>query len=141
MELRPYAYTLRERGFEVVNSWIDVDEATPDHEKTEEQKQAWAQRDVVEVMEADVLIVFLEEPWNGHVIGQEAGVWTPGAGGHHFEMGVAWALGKGIYTIGERSMFAHLPGFTHFKDWYSFLNEAMTTQVTPGVWVTGRIGE
>ena len=118
-ELRGYRTALQSLGHEVFSSWLDAPDETAEADWT-----AAAQRDLVEIFDADLLIAFTDD-----------GVGS-GRGGHHAEFGAAltaatfwptaWAT-KWPWIVGPRQHVLHFhPGVRHFATWADAL-AALTT--------------
>lgn len=140
-ELLRYAWHLEELGHEVTSRWIrgehempeigdadTTDEAfnTVTDERRAEIGKRFALEDLDDLMKAECLIAFTEQP------GQTKG---RGRGGRHVELGFALALlslrvsdsERGqwmnqVVVIGPReNVFCCLDGVFHFPDWTSYL--------------------
>jgi hypothetical protein len=67
----------------------------------------FATDDLGDVLSADILIAFTEEPRS-----------TNSRGGRHVELGIALGAGKPVYIVGPReNVFCHLPVVCHFDTW------------------------
>lgn len=70
-------------------------------------RQKFAQDDFEDVLEADTLIAFSEEPRSGH-----------SRGGRHVEFGIALGVGIRIIAVGpHENIFFWLPQIQHFETW------------------------
>ena len=115
-ELQGYAVDLRAIGHRVEARWLLGDHQI--HEGVDKVESAtvsvplegrpFALDDYVDVLEADMLIAFSEEPRAGGA----------SRGGRHVEFGMALALGKGVVVVGPReNVFHTLPQVEHFWHW------------------------
>lgn len=91
-ELLGYVTELARRGFHVTSRWLAGDHQAPD--ATEDAaamnlKVKWAQEDLQDIEEADILIAFTEKPRSDAT-----------RGGRHVELGYALAAGKAVVVIG-----------------------------------------
>lgn len=111
--LRKMAARLKERGHEVVSSWIWIDErpgrGTPLFEN-------WALRiaeqNVAELQQADAIIV---DGW---------GISETNHGGVHTELGFALGTGQALFLVGPRGNTFHWhPRIVHFQDWEFLLSQ------------------
>lgn len=105
--LRKVADQLKERGHEVVSSWIWIDERPErDSFHYEEFAKRVAARNRFDLMEADAIVV---DAW---------GITERNHGGVHTEFGFALGLNKAVYLVGPRiNTFHWLPEITLFPDW------------------------
>lgn len=70
-------------------------------------RRGFATDDFGDVIRADMLIAFTEEPRS-----------TNSRGGRHVELGIALGAGKPIYLVGPReNVFCHLPAVRQFDTW------------------------
>jgi hypothetical protein len=113
-ELAHYADDLEAIGYEVQARWltnedISVDPLSP----IDEQQRIYgelAKEDVDDVMAADLVLCFTENP-------EKTGYTR---GGRHVELGIALGQGKVIFLVGPReNVFHWLPGVVHYPDWIS----------------------
>lgn len=112
-EVEGYAANLRSAGHGVTSRWL----TDPQHrmemvDGTDVQafNAELAMHDVIDVAAADVLVYF-----------------SPGGtrGGCHVEFGMALALGKPIYLVGEREhVFTWLPAIECFDTWADLFDGA-----------------
>lgn len=109
--LEGWANDLQCVGHEVVSRWCLrnsdhklVDGLSPraaDHERLR-----FAQEDMEDVLECDAMISLMDIPRGN------------GRGGRHVEFGVALALEKELYIVGEReTVFHHLPQVIQTTSW------------------------
>lgn len=106
-ELRGYREQLAAMGIEVTSTWLDA--VRDDQANDESDLAAIAEKNFEDIERADVLIVFTDE--------------SEGAcrGGHHVELGFAFADGKDIAVIGPRINLFHYHGdVNHFASWAEF---------------------
>ena len=128
-ELVDYRADLTARGAEVTSRWLNGDHqidnsGTPIGESGEALvegsspdgaalREHFAQEDVADVMRADMLIAFTEQPRVG-----------PSRGGRWVEFGLAIALGIPMVVIGPReNLFTWLPEIQQFDSWSDYLNQ------------------
>lgn len=87
-----------------------------DHESMEAQRREFAQHDWDDVMAADVVISFTEQP-------RTAG---GSRGGRHVEFGAALAAGKRCIVVGWRENVFHcLPQVEFFPTWAESMHHAI----------------
>ena len=106
-EMRIHAGVLERLGFQVTSRWImGVFDGPP------LTVGAWGDHE--DVRRADCLILFAETPGNGN----------DSRGGYHVEFGLAYAMGKKIFVVGEReNIFHYLPDVQHFKNLAELITE------------------
>lgn len=105
-ELRDYAAELKERKYYITSRWLFKDHRLHENEDVTVRSIELAVEDVQDVMHADVVVHFTEEPR------------TPTRGGRHFEMGMAYGLRKRVVCVGDREhVFMYLPEVTVYEDW------------------------
>ena len=112
-EIRAYAEELRAGGVEVTSTWLDEPHkpTTQMHELTHEEHQGYALRDVRDVADADLLVLFTDP--SKSIVRQ----------GRTAELGMAIALGLTRYypilVVGleYENIFHHLEIVRHFKSW------------------------
>jgi len=137
MEMNRYRFDLERQGHEVTGRWLNGmhqvgDDGTPlgdsgeqlvesgDASAAEKLRVKFAQDDIEDVMAADVVIVFTEEP---RVSGASRG-------GRHVEFGLALAWQKWVVTVGPReNIFTWLPYVTNFPSWADYLDHTDLTQL------------
>ena len=105
--LRSVRAELERLGHTVTSSWLDTEyEHKDDHGSSAapaEYREEHAVKDLADVVAADCLIAFTEEPRSG------------GRGGRHVEFGAALALGKRLIVVGHReNLFCHHPTVEFF---------------------------
>lgn len=112
-EMREVAEVLRGWGYKVTSSWL----AEPhDSNMTLDQlpvttNAGYAQVDLDDVLAADVMLFFSEDPLIG----------TP-RGGRHVEYGFAVANGIEIFTVGPKeNIFHYLPYIKNYESFKDFL--------------------
>lgn len=123
LELSSYRDQLTELGIRVTSRWLNGahqldDQGHPlgdDAERMFEDgsplvdhwRPKFATDDFDDVLAADTLIAFTEEPRSGH-----------SRGGRHVELGIALAAGKRIIVVGPReNVFCWLPQVAQFDTW------------------------
>lgn len=122
-ELAGYAARLIGRGFQVTSRWLhahETDIQSKDATYTERQRMEFAVHDFEDVLAADRLIAFTENPAPDAVIPGRA------RGGRHVELGVAIYLaherGHSVYVVGHKeNVFCYLPWVNFFPDFDSCL--------------------
>lgn len=99
LEILEYAKKLEEAGHEVTARWVHGDEEG----KTLEQV---AMMDWEDVIRADMALVFTDPKGSAQT-----------GGGRHTELGMAYALKKHVWIVGEKEQVFHsLLGVKQFKD-------------------------
>lgn len=99
---------LMKAGHDVTSRWIEGRGDGPEVEAVE---------DVEDVLRADCILCFTEEPTE-HVS------WAA-RGGRHVEFGVALAMGKRLCVVGPReNIFHHLPRVEQFRSLDDFVAQA-----------------
>lgn len=85
-------------------------ETFSEHDRSEraaQLRQKFARDDIEDVLAADVVIAFTEEPRT-----------TNSRGGRHVELGIALGAGKRIIVVGPReNIFCWLPEVEHYSRW------------------------
>lgn len=131
-EMQTYAKDLRAIGVEVTSRWINgahqlmlngeilgpEREAMfeSDHESMEQQRREFALHDWWDVMAADVVVSFTEQP-------RKSG---NSRGGRHVEFGAALAAGKRCIVVGWRENVFHcLPEVEFFETWTDVMQRAI----------------
>jgi hypothetical protein len=105
-ELNRYRAELEALGFEVTSRWLTVAAREPSAIHNEDEWRRLAVIDQEDVLAADTLVCFTEEPGEG------------GSGGRHFEVGMALALGRQVIVVGRREhIFHRLPEMTVVESW------------------------
>ncbi len=101
---------LRGAGHVVTSRWIRGGDEIDDEDRAALQNAISAQEDVEDLLAADCVICFTEEPGGRN-----------GRGGRHVEFGMALALKKTMIIIGPReNVFHYLPEVMHFANWEEF---------------------
>jgi hypothetical protein len=78
--------------------------------EADQYRQRFAQDDYYDVIAADRLIAFTEQPRSGH-----------SRGGRHVELGIALGLDIPVVVVGPReNVFCWLPQVTHYDTWADF---------------------
>lgn len=107
--LRTYAEELRAAGITVTSRWLEEPHGpnvTLD-EIDEEQLRYYADMDFEDVVRADTLVFFAQDP-NTAIK----------RGGRHVEFGIAMALRKTIFVVGPReNIFHYRFGVIHYSGW------------------------
>lgn len=104
---------LRQAGITVTSRWLDEKHSLigSTSELTPTERVLTALKDVEDVVAADGLLFFAEAPYD-----------QPPRGGRHVEFGMAIALGKPIFVIGEaENIFHYYPDVKHFSTFEEFL--------------------
>lgn len=99
-ELVGYAHDLQKAGHTITSRWL-TDE--PDlSNATDGERSTWAGVDVHDVLAADHLISFTEQP-------EETSLHVPGRarGGRHVEFGLAYGADKHLWIVGPRENIFH----------------------------------
>lgn len=117
-ELREVANKLRAARIEITSRWLDDPSDLPEGGPVSSSGDpvALARRDLDDIDECDVLVLFTEDP----------ATIVPGAqrGGRHFECGYAHRAGKGVVIIGPvENMFHYLMTavYESADEWLSML--------------------
>lgn len=97
-EMQKYAAELGHLGFEITSRWINGDHDYQGQQSPADERLRFAQEDWADLLSADVVISFTEEP--GKAGGRNRG-------GRHVEFGAALALGKRCIVIGYRENVFH----------------------------------
>lgn len=112
-DMQRYADQLISMGHTVTSSWHSRDHldthAKYDLTPTTEQRLDWATRDMVDIIAADTLIAFTEEPRGDS------------RGGRHVEYGAALALEKRTAVIGPLEHIFHELADVQFDTWDEFI--------------------
>ena len=120
-ELNGYRRALEARGHVVTSRWLSGTHQLGGDglsvQAADAERERFASEDLADVMAAEVVISFTEEPRK-----------TNGRGGRHVEFGVAYASGKTCVVIGPReNVFHHLPGVAYFPGFYAWLEQQPPT--------------
>lgn len=100
---------LESLGHMVTSRWINGDHDYKGGQSPAEQRVRFAQEDWADLLAADCVISFTEEP--GKAGGRNRG-------GRHVEFGAALALGKRVIVVGYReNVFHELPSVEFFPSW------------------------
>ncbi len=103
-EMQLHAETLRLRGHEITSRWIEGDHSLDDsleRNHPDEERKRFAWEDYNDLLEADMIISFTEEPGGISADGR------PSKGGRHVEFGMGYALHKDMVIIGPREHVFH----------------------------------
>ena len=96
-EMREHAARLRKDGHSVMSTWHD--RAENDGEKSAVLLSAWAERDLLEIEQADLFLAFTEEPDNIMAGARR--------GGRHAEFGFALDATRWHCIVGPREHVIH----------------------------------
>lgn len=127
LELLGYRAEIEDGGIAVTSRWLDGshqidDKGVPIGDDGEcrfemgdpalaHWREHFAKEDVADVLAADSLIAFTEEPRSGN-----------SRGGRHVEMGIALGAGLNVVVIGPReNVFCWLPQVDWYADWAEFV--------------------
>lgn len=118
-EMQTYREQLAQIGIHVTARWVNGEHEKVDGIASREQSQQFALDDVTDLLAADILISFTEDPTAGTV--------GRGRGGRHVEFGMAWVIGKRrpmrLIVVGYReNVFHDLPEVEFFETWDECLN-------------------
>lgn len=110
-EMQRYRDQLAGIGIRVPARWISGEHEKIDGIATHEQSQMFATDDMEDLLHADIVISFTEDP--------SADVNGRGRGGRHVEFGVALASQhKRLIVVGYReNVFHHLPDVEFYPTW------------------------
>lgn len=109
-EMRACRSDLAGLGITVDARWIDGLHEKVDGVTTHEQSQRFATDDINDLMAADIVISFTENP----AVRAEGRA----RGGRHVEFGIALATGKRVIVVGHReNVFHHLPVVEFYETW------------------------
>ncbi len=108
-ELRGYVSDLENCGFGVTSRWVKTDSHRVDEYQAEADPdfaRRLAEEDYLDVLCADIVVIFGEEPR------------TATRGGKHVEFGLALARDKHIFLVGPReNVFYYLPEVECYETW------------------------
>lgn len=109
-EMRDVATALETYGVKIVSRWLNENQSI--HTSTKDKfLRECAFTDVNDVKLADVIVRFADD------LSTESIPSHLGTGARHFEMGLAFALGKPLIVVGKRqNIFDFLPHVTVLKD-------------------------
>lgn len=110
-ELNGYRAELESRGFAVTSRWLDGTHQLGGDglsiQAADSERERFASEDLEDVLRADLVISFTEEPRK-----------TNGRGGRHVEFGAAYVAKKRCLVVGPReNVFHHLPKVRCFSTW------------------------
>lgn len=107
-ELVEYREFIESEGGEVTSRWLHGNHQIADgDEANKSAAQTFAVEDVDDVLAADYVIAFTEQPRA-----------TNSRGGRHVELGLALGAGKKVVIVGPReNVFTWLPGVRHYDEW------------------------
>ncbi len=105
-EMRDWARMIEDAGHQVVSSWLD-EKHDSDAEASEEVMIAAAKQNMLDVLEADVLVTKSQAQGTAHT-----------GGGRHFEFGFAVAEGIDVIVVGPKGehVFHYLEGIHHVNN-------------------------
>lgn len=114
-EMQGYAAQLAAMGHVITSRWIwgghQISDDGLSAEATADLRQRFAVEDVADLISADAVISFTEQPHCSN-----------SRGGRHVEFGLAIAHQKRLIVVGYRENIFHcLPGIEFFGDWESCL--------------------
>lgn len=115
-ELNSYLLQLKIKGYTVTSRWLIKHQKLDlqKHAYSSGERQMFALHDYEDVMQADRLIAFTEDPKDNAEGGRR--------GGRHVELGLALARGKHIYVVGYReNVFCHLPQVMFYETFQELL--------------------
>lgn len=119
-QMRDVRADLEAAGYEVTSRWINGGhELTKEgsSEANEAERVQYAQEDLSDLLAANILISFTEEPRK-----------TTTGGGRHVEFGVALALQMRVITVGWRENVFHcLPVVEFYETWPETLDHLLET--------------
>lgn len=105
-ELAGYAVELRAAGIDVTSSWLTGAHGQDDGNR--EQWALYAEDDYNDLLDADTVVVFSEDP----------GVPNASRGGRHVELGLALGFGKNVVLVGPvENVFMALPIIDRVDTW------------------------
>jgi len=114
-ELQELAEHLKLHGMEVTSRWLEGNHESKEEQATNVEKAQWAAEDWEDIGRSDTLVFFCDPPE------------TPGAGrgGRNVEFGIALALNKRVFTVGEPENIFHQLGGIQFESSLEFLSAAI----------------
>ena len=117
-EMQRYATQLEEKGHTITSRWIagnhQISDAALNDEGSREQRSLFAEEDWFDLVMADAVISFTEEPRKTNT----------SRGGRHVEFGGALAMGKHCSVVGYRENIFHcLPEVNFYTTWEECLQE------------------
>jgi len=113
-EMKQVSELLRSEGVEVVSTWMEEphDGNISLNDVCDALLEKYSVIDVSQVIDADIMIMFSEDPLIG----------TP-RGGRHVEFGIALGTRKPIYVVGPKeNIFHYLPNVFHFNSINEVIN-------------------
>lgn len=114
---------LEAMGHTVTSRWINGDHDYKGDQSPSEQRVRFALEDWDDLMAADCVISFTEEP--GKAGGRNRG-------GRHVEFGAALALGKRVIVVGFReNVFHEMPAVEFFPTWPALVLGLSAEVTTP----------
>lgn len=117
-EMREHAAALRGWGYDITSSWLAeaYDPNITLDQLTLTENSGIAQVDLDDIVAADVMLFFAEDPLVG----------IP-RGGRHFEHGFAYAQGLEMFVIGPKeNIFHYMPNMKHYETFKDFLKGEVT---------------
>ena len=116
-ELNGYRADLEAVGHVVTSRWLlgfhQITDEGLSVQAKEEERTRFAMEDFSDVMDADVLIAFTEEPRSSN-----------SRGGRHVELGVALGTGKAVVIVGPaENVFCCLPVVSRYDTWVEFRSD------------------
>lgn len=116
-EMQTYRDHLLISGHEVTSRWIEgnhqIDDAGLSLQAKEEERVRFALEDLSDLISADCIIAFTEEPRSSN-----------SRGGRHVEFGIAVASQKKLIVVGFReNVFYCLPDVEFYEKWSEALTE------------------
>ena len=116
-ELVAYRERLQTLGHSVTSRWLNGDHQVDDRglslEAKKSERERFATEDFTDVLDAEVLIAFTEEPRSSN-----------SRGGRHVEYGVALGTGMVVYVVGPRENVFHCLPFIQAFETFDALIEA-----------------
>lgn len=108
LELVEHRAFIESKGGEVTSRWLDGNHQIADGDEADAKAaRRFAVEDVEDVLAADYLIAFTEEPRA-----------TSSRGGRHVELGLALGADKRVIVVGPReNVFTWLPGVRYYEQW------------------------
>lgn len=123
-EMREVASILTKQGHTITSRWISGDQDDDPEAGTDSHRERVAIEDLEDVMKADILLSFTEEP------GKLPKGARPSKGGRHVEFGVGVAMNLRTVVIGPReNVFHWLPTVEVYDDLETFLDMLETEEV------------
>lgn len=110
-ELNGYRQRLEMLGYSVTSRWLTQHQKLDlsVHPYSQDERRMFALHDYEDVMRADRLIAFTEDPAENAAGGRR--------GGRHVELGLALASAKHTYVVGHKeNVFCHLPQVMFYEN-------------------------